>query len=317
MPGEEGKTRRAYLGILDAWRRRFRQEHGIVCKAKEATTGLPWGGKATEVHLAFFDIDRMGWEEGDLICGLTVVGDARWPPAMRVTCDAEPDGGNKEEEEVEEVVDAVSSAARARRPGSVPAGPKRPVELGRPDGPTRPRTLDCAPLPCAAGGGVLPGVAVRRRSHVARHCRTRRVAHAPARRALAKNALGLPAVLFCIVTGAAPLAAMMFNVPIAVLGGGYAVPAAFLIATVVLTIFSIGYIEMSRGVTSTGGFYTFITRGLGNVLGPRLGHPDRALLHHLLGGGDGRARLLRGDHLRRLVRHLAARPTSTCSARWR
>jgi hypothetical protein len=39
---------------------------------------------------------------------------------------------------------------------------------------------------------------------------------------LAKDALGLPQVLFCIVTGAAPLAAMMFNVPVAVSGGGYA-----------------------------------------------------------------------------------------------
>ena len=58
--------------------------------------------------------------------------------------------------------------------------------------------------------------------------------------ALAKDALGLPAVLFCIVTGAAPLAAMMFNVPVAVSGGGYAVPAAFLVATVALTIFSTG-----------------------------------------------------------------------------
>src|SRR3954470_16309695 len=84
---------------------------------------------------------------------------------------------------------------------------------------------------------------------------------------LAKDALGLPAVLFCIVTGAAPLAAMMFNVPVAVSGGGYAVPAAFLVATVALTIFSVGYIEMSQRVTSTGGFYTFISRGLGNVLG--------------------------------------------------
>ena len=34
---------------------------------------------------------------------------------------------------------------------------------------------------------------------------------------LARNALGLPQVLFCIVTGAAPLAAMMFNDPLAVL----------------------------------------------------------------------------------------------------
>ena len=31
--------------------------------------------------------------------------------------------------------------------------------------------------------------------------------------ALAKDVLGLPRVLFCIVTGAAPIAAMMFNVP--------------------------------------------------------------------------------------------------------
>ncbi len=85
--------------------------------------------------------------------------------------------------------------------------------------------------------------------------------------ALAKDALGLRSVLFCIVTGAAPLAAMMFNVPVAVSGGGYAVPAAFLVATVALTIFSTGYIEMARRVTSVGGFYTFISRGLGQVMG--------------------------------------------------
>jgi amino acid transporter len=89
----------------------------------------------------------------------------------------------------------------------------------------------------------------------------------PESRKLAPNALGLPQVLFCIVTGAAPLAAMMFNIPIAVLGGGSGAPAAFLIATVVLTVFSVGYIEMSRRVTAAGGFYTFITRGLGPVTG--------------------------------------------------
>ncbi|HWI72337.1 MAG TPA: APC family permease, partial [Baekduia sp.] len=84
---------------------------------------------------------------------------------------------------------------------------------------------------------------------------------------LAPGALGLTSVLFCIVTGAAPLAAMMFNVPVTVLGGGSGAPAAFLIATVVLTIFSVGYIEMSRRVTAAGGFYTFITKGLGPVAG--------------------------------------------------
>jgi amino acid transporter len=84
---------------------------------------------------------------------------------------------------------------------------------------------------------------------------------------LQNGALGLPSVLFCIVTGAAPLTAMLFNVPVAVNGGGWATPAAFLLATVSLTIFSVGYIAMSRRVTSAGGFYTFVSRGLGRVLG--------------------------------------------------
>lgn len=92
------------------------------------------------------------------------------------------------------------------------------------------------------------------------------------RHELARNALGLPQVLFCIVTGAAPIAAMLFNVPVAVSGGGYAVPAAFILATIALTIFSVGYIEMARRVTAVGGFYTFITRGLGSVLGMGSGY---------------------------------------------
>jgi amino acid transporter len=79
-------------------------------------------------------------------------------------------------------------------------------------------------------------------------------------------------VLFCIVTGAAPLAALLFNVPVAVSGGGYAVPAAFILATIALTIFSVGYIEMARRVTAVGGFYTFITRGLGSVMGMGAGY---------------------------------------------
>jgi amino acid transporter len=84
---------------------------------------------------------------------------------------------------------------------------------------------------------------------------------------LASGALGLPGVIFCIVTGAAPMTAMLSNVPFAVMGGGYAAPAAFLLATVALTVFSVGYIAMSRRVTSAGGFYTFITRGLGKIPG--------------------------------------------------
>ncbi len=84
---------------------------------------------------------------------------------------------------------------------------------------------------------------------------------------LAGGSLNLLGVLFCIVTGAAPITAMAFNVPVAVLGAGWAVPASFLVATVVLTIFSVGYIEMARRVSAAGGFYSFISHGFGQVLG--------------------------------------------------
>jgi len=82
-----------------------------VCKAKEVhNKTCPYGGNATEVHLTFFDIERLGWEEGDVICGLTLVGDPKVETGrMRVSCDAEPDGGREESEEVEEVVDAVAT----------------------------------------------------------------------------------------------------------------------------------------------------------------------------------------------------------------
>ncbi len=83
-----------------------------VCKAKEAhDASCPWGGRANAVHLSHFDIGRMGWEEGDVICGLVVQGDEKVATGMmRVTCDAEPDGdGGREAEEEVETVDAVAA----------------------------------------------------------------------------------------------------------------------------------------------------------------------------------------------------------------
>jgi amino acid transporter len=84
---------------------------------------------------------------------------------------------------------------------------------------------------------------------------------------LARNALGLPQVLFCIVTGAAPIAAMLFNSYWAVYGGGWAAPSAFIIATFGFTIFSVGYVAMARRVTAAGGFYSFVSHGFGQSLG--------------------------------------------------
>jgi amino acid transporter len=84
---------------------------------------------------------------------------------------------------------------------------------------------------------------------------------------LAGNALSTWGVIFCIVAGAAPLYAMLFNVPLTVQGGGFAGPSAFVLATIVLVVFSVGYIQMARRIKATGGFYSFVTQGLGPVAG--------------------------------------------------
>jgi len=85
---------------------------------------------------------------------------------------------------------------------------------------------------------------------------------------LRKNAVGLFGVLFLTVTGAAPISAMLFNTPIAVgFGNGIGTPAGFMFAAVILVIFSVGYTTMARKKTTAGGFYSYISHGLGREIG--------------------------------------------------
>ena len=89
---------------------------------------------------------------------------------------------------------------------------------------------------------------------------------------LQSKAVGLVGVLFLAVTGAAPMSAMLGNVPFAAgYGIGIYTPAAFLLATIVLTVFSIGYAAMASRVSSVGGFYSFISQGLGREIGMSAG----------------------------------------------
>ncbi len=85
---------------------------------------------------------------------------------------------------------------------------------------------------------------------------------------LRKHAVGLAGVLFLTVTGSAPISAMLFNTPLVVgFGNGLGAAASFMFATVILTVFSVGYVAMSRKVTTAGGFYSYISHGLGRELG--------------------------------------------------
>jgi amino acid transporter len=86
------------------------------------------------------------------------------------------------------------------------------------------------------------------------------------------KAIGLLGVLFLTLTGAAPMTAMLLNVPIVIgNGNGFGAPAAYVFATAVLVIFSVGYAAMARKVSAVGGFYSFISHGLGRELGMAMG----------------------------------------------
>ncbi|MFI8105753.1 APC family permease [Streptomyces sp. NPDC086023] len=85
---------------------------------------------------------------------------------------------------------------------------------------------------------------------------------------LKANSVGLVGVVFMAVATAAPITAMTGNLPIAVgFGNGTGAPAGYLFATVVLTVFAVGYVAMAKRITAAGAFYGYISHGLGRIAG--------------------------------------------------
>jgi len=85
---------------------------------------------------------------------------------------------------------------------------------------------------------------------------------------LKRGAIGLAGVVFMVVAFSAPITAMTGNLPVAVgYGNGLGAPAGFLIATIVLTIFSVGFIALAKHITAAGAFYTFVSRGWSKIPG--------------------------------------------------
>jgi amino acid transporter len=83
-----------------------------------------------------------------------------------------------------------------------------------------------------------------------------------------RQLLSTQRVVFLVVAAAAPLAAMIANLPIALArGSGAGTPGAFLFAAATLLCFAVGYAAMCRRVVNTGAFYTYVAMGLGKVAG--------------------------------------------------
>ncbi len=87
-------------------------------------------------------------------------------------------------------------------------------------------------------------------------------------RALARNRLGVPSVVFFVLSATIPL-----TVVAGVVTTGYAVtgvtgfPVAFAAIALLLGLFAVGYVAMSRHVTNAGAFYTYVAHGFGKPAG--------------------------------------------------
>lgn len=80
--------------------------------------------------------------------------------------------------------------------------------------------------------------------------------------------LGTGAIVFMVIAAAAPLTVVGGNVPLAVAGGnGVGAPVGFLIAALVLLLFSVGFVTMTPHVREAGAFFSYVTAGLGSRAG--------------------------------------------------
>ncbi|GAB2515141.1 APC family permease [Nocardiopsis aegyptia] len=83
-----------------------------------------------------------------------------------------------------------------------------------------------------------------------------------------RGSLGTAGIVFLVVAAASPLVAIGGALPVMMaIGNGAGVPVSYLVVTVVLLLFSVGYAGMSRHVAGGGAFFAYVTAGLGRVTG--------------------------------------------------
>ena len=82
------------------------------------------------------------------------------------------------------------------------------------------------------------------------------------------GSLGTGAIVFMVIAAAAPLTVIGGNAPLAIgQGNGAGAPVGFVIASLVLLLFSVGFVAMTPQVKEAGAFFSYVTLGLGRRLG--------------------------------------------------
>jgi len=81
------------------------------------------------------------------------------------------------------------------------------------------------------------------------------------------GSMGTIALMLTVLAFSAPMAVVEGFIPYTIYFGGPGATFAFALTTVVLLLFAVGYIAMTRHIPKPGNFYAFISAGLGRATG--------------------------------------------------
>lgn len=92
--------------------------------------------------------------------------------------------------------------------------------------------------------------------------------------------MGVPSLMLTVLAFSAPMAVVAGYLAFVVLFGGPGATVAFVIASLLLLLFAVGYVTMTHRIPRPGSFYAFISAGLGKTAG--LGAAFLAVASYLL-----------------------------------
>jgi amino acid transporter len=81
------------------------------------------------------------------------------------------------------------------------------------------------------------------------------------------GSMGVGELVMNVLAFSSPLATVAGTLPVLLMFSGQTAPAIYMLVTLMLLIFSVGFVKMSRSVKGPGGFYSFVTAGLGRPAG--------------------------------------------------
>ncbi|WP_315070523.1 APC family permease [uncultured Microbacterium sp.] len=79
--------------------------------------------------------------------------------------------------------------------------------------------------------------------------------------------MGVSELVMSVLAFSSPLTTVAGFIPVLLLFSGPTAPGIYILLTVMLLLFSVGFVRMSHRVQNPGGFYSFVTAGLGKPAG--------------------------------------------------